>query len=294
MNGSLLQEKVADLAPDGEKPNRITVTGHSLGAGLAQHFVSAIHLGTFLGTTYPALPKKCEKWQWIETKLVTFSAPRAGNAKFAKALNAAFQSEGFTSETKTKKKDKKALNPANGRLGDGGEITMANKRCAFRVLISNDLITSSLVGFLGLKNHVGTTVYCDHKSKSHSTTAAHEYSNVRYGILLWNNPKKWTLMDPTRLPAEELVMKMKCDDLVLVNLKDVTKGSPEYYKHLVDVFLVHDVKYKHLLEDYEVFKGFLQLRRLAVVNKRKLTVMANTLYDAGFISLSEKNALLRE
>src|SRR5207249_4513182 len=79
--------KIAE-ARGGEAPANIYVTGHSLGGALAQHFASAVLLGNQLGPggAGPSMPAALALWPWKQLKLVTFSAPRAGDYAWASAL----------------------------------------------------------------------------------------------------------------------------------------------------------------------------------------------------------------
>jgi hypothetical protein len=145
-------EKIAELR--GAAPANIFVTGHSLGGGLAQDFASAVLLGDRYSPTGPAMPDAVRGWPWSKLKLVTFSAPRAGDYPWATALAAALDSQVFDPgpiEIADADADI-ALDPGIvSRLHD------TTRPCAFRVLISTDPITTTKAG--GDGTHVGTTVY---------------------------------------------------------------------------------------------------------------------------------------
>ena len=77
-------------ARKGRPPEKIYVTGHSLGGALAVNFASAIRCSNqdslsnhIFGRAMPLLPT----WPWHEMKLVTFGAPIVGDEEFAIAVN---------------------------------------------------------------------------------------------------------------------------------------------------------------------------------------------------------------
>ena len=169
----------------GSAPAQIYITGHSLGAALAQQFASAVLLGNAYGPrgAGPAMPPELLGWPWPQLKLVTFSAPRAGDYPWAAALGKdALQSElwdpGPADEV-----------DADAHLVlDPGIVTRlddATRPAAFRVLISTDPITTTHAG--GDGTHVGTTVYVNGTSVVDwigiDSTADHEPMNVRKDML---------------------------------------------------------------------------------------------------------------
>lgn len=102
-------KKVASLT-EGATPKRIFVTGHSLGGGLAQVFVSSVLLG---GQNRPDdMPLALGQWPWKEMKLITFSAPRVGDAIWAEAVTVEHLSMDFFS-TPINPYDKQALQPVD-------------------------------------------------------------------------------------------------------------------------------------------------------------------------------------
>ncbi|MEP3277512.1 MAG: lipase family protein [Stappiaceae bacterium] len=148
--------KAADLAPN-HPPNNIYVTGHSLGGGLAQHFVSAVLLGDQYGPdgTGAAMPDTLRRWPWQQIKLITYGSPRAGNAVWADTLT----TKGLASEFHAGDLlplDFGALSSRDPsisiRLADAG------LPAGYRVLISNDAITTSA---LPGRKPVGKSVYVD-------------------------------------------------------------------------------------------------------------------------------------
>ena len=60
-------------------PDRIFVTGHSLGAGLASQFVSAVELGNFGDT----IRSEVKSWPWDKATLMAFAQPIPGDPAWA-------------------------------------------------------------------------------------------------------------------------------------------------------------------------------------------------------------------
>ena len=138
----------------GLPPEHIYVTGHSLGGGLAQHFVSAVLLGNRYGSDGrgETMPPALGAWPWKQVKLITYSAPRAGDSEWAERLTrAGLDSEFYAS----------GIQPYDGEalvMTNPGILTRlldAARPAGYRVLISKDPITSQL----GRGEHVGKTVY---------------------------------------------------------------------------------------------------------------------------------------
>jgi hypothetical protein len=170
--------KAAELR-GGAPPTSIFVTGHSLGGGLAQHFASAVLLGDQYSPGGPALPDTLRGWPWQQLKLVTFSAPRAGDYAWADALSKGALDSPFYDPSPIETAD------ADARLvldpGIVARLHDAARPAAFRVLISTDPITTTKVG--GDGTHVGTTVYVNGTSFIDwiglVDAAGHEPENVR-------------------------------------------------------------------------------------------------------------------
>lgn len=163
----------------GRSPERVFVTGHSLGGGLAQHFVSSVLMGDRYGPSGQghAMPKSLQKWPWRNIKLVSFSAPRAGDETWAKTLTETQLKSDFFS-TRLNPFDPEAL------AGNDPQITKrllnADMPAGYRVLISRDPITTGR-GIEG--KHVGKTVYVNKVRSGDALRApdvsAHEPLNVR-------------------------------------------------------------------------------------------------------------------
>ena len=165
---------LAQLAVRGA-PEHIFVTGHSLGGGLAQMFASSVMLGA-------GPPDALAAWPWQQLKLVTFSAPRAGDYTWASALAHALDSTIY---------DPGPLDEvdADARVildpGIARELLDSTHASAFRVSISTDPITTTKIG--GDGTHVGETVYVNGTSFLDwigiDSTDSHEPMNVRKDML---------------------------------------------------------------------------------------------------------------
>jgi hypothetical protein len=78
-------------------PRTIYVTGHSLGAGLAAHFTSAMILGTKYRYDAPHtdMPDSVKQWPWRSMQLVPFALPVLGDEQFHDAFNITLASRNF-------------------------------------------------------------------------------------------------------------------------------------------------------------------------------------------------------
>ena len=172
--------KVSQLK-GGTRPDNIYVTGHSLGGGLAQHFVSSILIGNkYSSSNNNALPQSVKNWPWKQVKLITYSAPRAGDDEWAKVLTDKLQSEFFSSPFYPI--DRKALKVTHPTIIP--RLLDTKRPAGYRVLISSDPITSEKVP--GGGKHVGKTVYVNKPSLFDSFVPnpdSHEPENVRLFML---------------------------------------------------------------------------------------------------------------
>lgn len=184
--------EVANLGAGGP-PKRIYVTGHSLGGALAQHFVSTVLLGDRYGPAGAgdAMPSVLQSWPWGHIKLITFGAPRAGDARWAETLT----TEGLESEffsTAIDPVDRNAFEVTDPSIVP--RLIDKNRPAGFRVLISKDPVTTEKV--IGGK-HVGKTVYVNEPGLldlfAPPDFAAHEPWKIRKFMLA-------SLADP-RIPA---------------------------------------------------------------------------------------------
>lgn len=194
---SVLPNLMACLAEEanarGIGPQRIFVTGHSLGGGLAQHFASAMLLGETFGPGSAKMPSVLEPWPWESLKLITYSAPRVGNAEWAQALTEDKLASNLYQHSLFAPWDQGAVGVTHPdilpRLGDRDEPA------AYRVLIHTDPITS---GVIQGGEHVGQTVYLDvpgwGDEFSSFDFSTHEPMNVR--------AKMVETLDDDRIPQE--------------------------------------------------------------------------------------------
>jgi hypothetical protein len=101
------------------------------------------------------MPDALKSWPWQHLKLVTFSAPRAGDYAWASALSSRALESPFYDPSPLETVD------ADARLvldpGIVARLHDAARPAGFRVLISTDPITTTKLG--GDGTHVGTTVY---------------------------------------------------------------------------------------------------------------------------------------
>ena len=163
----------------GKRPDSIYVTGHSLGGALAQDFVSAMLMGDRYGPAGrgPDMPASVAKWPWPTVKLITYGAPRVGDADFARALTETMlQSEQFS--TAFNPIDLKALTPADPSIVP--RLLDHSRPSGFRVLNSKDPVTTEKI--VGGK-HVGKTVYVNRPKLvdivSPPDVSAHEQQLIR-------------------------------------------------------------------------------------------------------------------
>ena len=210
--------KVTKLVPN-TAPKRIFVTGHSLGAGLAQVFASSVLLGDEYGPEGAgrSMPGRLRDWPWKQLKLITFSAPRVGDELWAKKLSEEYLFSDFFS-TAINPYDKNAL-----KVTDPGilpSLLDANQASGFRVLIPSDPITTEK---LPGGKHVGKTVYVS-KPKIHEPPSfkSHQPANIRR--LLSKG------LNDIRIPSTSW-KTWEITDLT-PDYDKAKKGTPEEYKKL--------------------------------------------------------------
>lgn len=135
-------------------PTHITVTGHSLGGGLAQHFASALLLGDTFGPEGERMPSSLRGWPWRALKLITFSAPRVGNAAWADELTTHALDSQFHVTNPGNPYDLSAI--AITDLTILPRLLDAAAPAGYRVLIPTDPITT---GRLPIGRPVGQAVF---------------------------------------------------------------------------------------------------------------------------------------
>ncbi len=237
-------QRIADIAGT-RTPNNIYVTGHSLGGALAQQFVSAILLGKGYGPDGKGelMPENILAWPWTNIKLITYSAPRAGDKEWAKTLTETkLESEFFTSALSAF--DSNSLTVTEPSILS--RLLQNDRPAAYRVLISADPITTEK---LSGGKHVGKTVYVDRVSLFYlSTPDAHELINVRKYITD-------QLLDG-RIPQEAWCYK-DTNELV-ANLTPEEIGTAQGYEKLASAIKKYYVKNK-IVFDHETLNKNLQL-----------------------------------
>jgi len=179
---------------EGRPPRRISASGHSLGGGLAQHFVSAMLLGNQFGPdgTGPSMPAQLLTWPWTNMKLVNFAAPVSGDRQWAETLTTEKLQENFFANaafgiTRTDP-DALPVNDPNivARMVD------PTRPAGLRVLHASDPITT--LHLLGGK-HVGQTVYVASPNRmGFAKPEFHEPADIRDRMLR-------ALSDPGLPPA---------------------------------------------------------------------------------------------
>jgi hypothetical protein len=153
--------KAAELR-GGTAPTNIYVTGHSLGGGLAQHFVSAVLLGDRYGPggEGPSMPASLAAWPWRQIKLISYSAPRAGDWVWAEKLTRESLEAQFFEPGPVASSDGSAMLAVDPEIPR--RLNDATRPAGYRVLISTDPVTTTKIG--GGGTHVGTTVYVNGQS----------------------------------------------------------------------------------------------------------------------------------
>lgn len=223
--------KAAELRGNAS-PTNIYITGHSLGGGLAQHFASAVLLGNQYGPrgNGPAMPDALRAWPWQHLKLVTFSAPRAGDYTWAKALSGDALDSPFYDPGPIETVD------ADARLlldpGIVAALHDASRPAAFRILISTDPITTTKFG--GDGTHVGTTVYVNGTSfidwVGVDDPASHEPVNVRADMLGQQKDPRTPKLAWRYRPIEDFVPDRKTSEMgTQAEMEKLATGLRTYY-----------------------------------------------------------------
>lgn len=238
----------------GRPPHRIYVTGHSMGAGLAQHFLSAVMLGDQFGPSGrgPAMPAELRRWPWDNVKLVTYSAPVCGDVVWARTMTEdILQSEFFDHPTPgITLTDPKALTVGNSEIAL--RLADPDRPAGYRILHPTDPVTTLRV-FAG--KHVGKTVYVASASPlGFADTEGHEPIDVRKRMID-------ALADP-RLPETSWVYR---------DLAELSPNSPEEFTGSLPEFATlaraieryyrtsgYPVDVARLADDFAVFEGLLE------------------------------------
>lgn len=203
-------------------PTNVYVTGHSLGGGQAQMLASALLLGDAYGPGGARMPEALRDWPWERLKLITFGAPRVGNAAWARAL--------------TEERLESRFYRDQAAPFDGGAVGVTDlailprlidpeRPAAYRVLLPSDPITTSL---LPGGAHVGHTVYLEEGDTleilSHADFEAHEPVEARRLILE-------TLRDP-RIP--EVAWAYREAEALAPGRDPARAGTAAEYRTLID------------------------------------------------------------
>ena len=244
--------KIADLTP-GKQPRNIFATGHSLGGGLAQHFVSAVLLGDQYGPdgNGAAMPKALRSWPWRQIKLITFSAPRAGNATWAKTLTTQALSSNFFSKDE-RRFDFDALSVDDPSVLP--RLTDRHMPTGYRVLISTDPITTSL---LFNRKSVGQTIYADQLGPlaifAPHEADAHEPEVVRdLMIQTLDDPRIPTIAWRYRARVDAPAEGQRAKEPILADHRTLEAELEKYYTD-------NSISFKHAAYRHhvEVFNGFI-------------------------------------
>jgi len=212
----------------GQPPRRIFVTGHSLGGGLAQHFVSAMLLGDGFG---PSMPEGLGAWPWDALKLVSFAAPVSGDRLWAETLTTEKLQERFFAESAfgITRTDPGALPVNDPALV--ARLTDSHRPAGLRVLHAADPITTLYV--LGGK-HVGQTVYVASPNRlGFADPDAHEPSDIREWMLS-------ALSDPLLPPTGWSYQAMAA---FFPGIDSSDRGRPEFFESLFESYASYFADY---------------------------------------------------
>jgi len=145
---------LAEVAGPRPPPTQVTLTGHSLGGGLAQHLASGLLQGDAFGPDGDAMPPELADWPWEQLKMISYGAPRVGDRDWAEPLtNDALDSQFWVNRAGSRW-DAAAIGVTD--LDVIPRLTDASRPAGYRVLVPTDPITTQLVPG---GQHVGHTVY---------------------------------------------------------------------------------------------------------------------------------------
>lgn len=240
-------------------PDNIYVTGHSLGGGLAQHFVSSLFRGDpatagipLYGSSGDEMPESLRGWPWPAIKLITYSAPRVGNEAWARPLTEdQLQMQFFVSGPATPY-DREATGITDPEILP--RLTDPARPAAYRVLIPTDPITSASVPG---GEHVGRSVYTTEPGAFDALAPpdfeAHEPANVRQQLIDTLDDDR---VPPTAWAYHEMTEFNPSRD-------DAAAGSAPEYEKLADAVrdyhVSRDIWFDTLAfdESFETFLGLL-------------------------------------
>jgi hypothetical protein len=155
------------------------------------------------------MPDPLKAWPWQQLKLITFSAPVAGDYDWASKLTHDGLQADFYDPGPVATADGAAMVAVDPNIT--ARINDPERPAGFRVLVSDDPITTTKVG--GGGNHVGTTTYVNGQTLIDWLGAPnvedHEPKNVRQFLVdaLQDPaipPEAWRYLDLTELaPARD-------------------------------------------------------------------------------------------
>jgi hypothetical protein len=175
-------------------PTQITITGHSLGGGLAQQLASAVLLGADYGPTGGRMPASLRAWPWAQLKLITFSAPNVGNEAWARALTVDKLRSTFVDAGWGNPFDQRATGITDPEIVP--RLNATDRPVAYRVLIPTDPVTTD---YIPGGEPVGHSVYLSQPMPWDPLAvdaSAHEPVELRKRMLA-------TLRDDRALPGGE-------------------------------------------------------------------------------------------
>lgn len=242
----------------GISPEQITVTGHSLGGGLAQLFVSSLLMGSVYGPKGqgPQMPSSLCDWPWSSIKLITFGAPRIGDEMWAKELTTRHLETDFFG-ARFKSTDDHALSVDHPEILQ--RLQHQDRPAGYRVLISTDPITTDKIA--GGK-HVGKTIYLNDDAGTFRSKRkipsfdTHELVNIRKQMVsqLPEHSVLWTTQTWRYATMEDMHP----------HRNQHQKGSVEEYQKMFDVILefyrVNNIEFneKTFQSDFDLFLQLLK------------------------------------